>query len=1038
MHKFSMKAVAVATVIGGAMAGAVSASAALNLPTQNCSFVFNTNMRLGSRGADVMNLQKVLNMYPQTQIAATGAGSPGNETTYFGAATRAAVNKFQALHLVELGITAPTANVFAGTRGLLNAVCAGGNAGGNTGNTGGNTGTTGPVSAMLAASQPTGMIVQGQAGARLADITFTGNGTVTSVQFQRTGVSTDTTLTNVYLYDGNVRITDAASVVTGGFINFNSPSGLFTVSGSRTITVRADILNTAQGQSVGVRLNSVTANGAVSTFSNVMGNALQIANVGTASVDLNVNTGSSAVNAGTLGHIVWSSAATVSTRDVLLRAATFKFVGSAPADAFANLSLYVDGTKVAGPAVVNAANNNKVSFDLGATPYVLRTGSHTIEVRADIVKGSSRTYQFSIENVADLMLEDSNLAGVNVSATEQSATLSQSNTAYTTVTISTGSVTANVDPAFNATKVTGGATNVPVGQFTLKAYGEDVKVNTIKVTFATTSPITTLNNVSLYVNGGQVGTSQNFTVAAATAGGLTYTLGSSLIIPANSTVTLTVKADIVNASNAAYSSGTIAAKVGGVSDNAQGQSSNNLLSVAGTVVTGNTLTVSTGAGTFARTTSFNAVTVAPNSNNVKIGSFTLQAGSAEDIKVNSVGVNPAVSGDPYTITNLSNLTLKSGSETLGTPVGNPASGTTTFSFSDIVIPANTSKTFDVYADIGSAASGNVNVAMAVTYRGVVSNTNTTSSAAGVAVTSAASTLAASTLSSGSPVAQFVVGGSTFGVATFVLKTGTAGTSATVREIRFDSSDPETIESVTVGGITAPVVSGSSTVTGLNILVGSTGTNVPVTVKYAGYQNTTSGGSLTATQGNSKLTLTYVEATSGTGSVISDTTDVDSNMMIHVASKPTVTVSNGAATFSLNATSKIGEFTVTADANGKIAVASTSLSISTVGITGAELATSTLEVRVDGVAVSGVNYSHFFSSTTPVISFTTPYEIEAGQSKTFSVYGRINGAAQSGIAPSVKTSLTSAATFIWLDVLGGNTRETGTGIPNFPSNSYTAN
>ena len=328
--------------------------------------------------------------------------------------------------------------------------------------------------------------------------------------------------------------------------------------------------------------------------------------------------------------------------------------------------------------------------------------------------------------------------------------------------------------------------------------------------------------------------------------------------------------------------------------------------------------------------------------------------------------------------------------------------------------------------------------MAVTYRGVVSNTTTTSSAAGVAVTSAASTLAASTLSSGSPVAQFVVGGSTFGVATFVLKTGTAGTSATVREMRFDSSDAETIESVTVGGVTAPVVSGSSTVTGLNIVVGSTGTNVPVTVKYAGYQNTTSGGSLTATQGDSKLTLTYVEATSGTGSVITNTTDVDSNTMIHVASKPTVTVSNGAATFSLNATSKIGEFTVTADANGKIAVASTSLSISTVGISSPELATSTLEVRVDGVAVSGANYSHYFASSTPVISFTTPYEIEAGQSKTFSVYGRINGSAQSGIAPSVKTSLTSAATFIWLDVLGGNTRETGTGIPNFPSNSYTAN
>jgi peptidoglycan hydrolase-like protein with peptidoglycan-binding domain len=123
MANFSMKAAAVAAVIGGAMAGTVSASAALNLPTQSCSYVFNTNMKLGSTGVDVMNLQKVLNAYPQTRVAESGAGSPGMETSYFGPATRNAVNKFHALHLVELGITAPTGNAFAGTRALLNQIC---------------------------------------------------------------------------------------------------------------------------------------------------------------------------------------------------------------------------------------------------------------------------------------------------------------------------------------------------------------------------------------------------------------------------------------------------------------------------------------------------------------------------------------------------------------------------------------------------------------------------------------------------------------------------------------------------------------------------------------------------------------------------------------------------------------------------------------------------------------------------------------------------------------------------------------------------
>jgi len=1036
MSKFSMKATAAAVVIGGAIASAVSASAALNLPTMSCSYMFNTNMKLGSRGSSVMDLQKVLNMYPQTMIAASGAGSPGMETTYFGNATKAAVNKFQALHLVELGITAPTGNVFAGTRGLLNQVCTGTTMPG----TGTGTGSTsmGPVSATLSPNQPTSMIVQGQAAARLADITFTGNGTVTNLQLQRTGVSADTTLVNVYLYDGNTRISDAASVVTGGYINFNSTTGLFTVSGSRTLTVRADILGTAAGQSVGVKLNSMTAGGTASTFSNVNGNALQIANVIPATVQFAspitqsgscslVSGATTCVDAGTTNYNVWEGVATVSTRDVNLKAATFKFVGSAPVDSMANLSLYVDGAKVSGPSTVNALNNNKVTFDLGSTPYLLKTGSHTIDVRADIVKGSNRTISMSVENVADLMLEDTNLIGVNIAATVGASTpLTQGNSVYKVIGVNKGTVTVNTDPSFSTNKVTGGATNVPVGQYVLKAYGEDVKVNTMQLAF-TLGTITTLNNVSLYVNGGQVGTSLNYTGSA-----LTYTLGSSLIIPANTSVTLTVKADIVSTSSAAYTTGTVTALLGGVSSNAQGQSSNELTSVAPSAVSGNTLTISSGAGTFARTSGFTAFTTSPNSSSVKIGSFTLQANSAEAVKVNSITLTatataPALSNP---LTNLSNLVVKDGSTILGTPVGNPSTSNT-YSFSDITIPANGTKTFDVYADLGSA-TGTAQVDMSVSYRGAVSNTTTTSSATGVAITQSVSTLAAPALVSSSPVSQFVVGGTTYGVATFKLSTGGAGTSANIREMRFFVSGTDAATAVTVGGVTAPVVAGTSTVTGLNINIGSTGTDVPVTITYAGFQNSTTGGSLQAGV-TSTTTLTYVEGTSGSGTVITNGTAVASNPMYLVASKPTVTVSSTqGGTLILGAENKVGEFTVTADANGKIAVASTTVNVSAVGFTSPvftsfRIADGNTTITSGSVATT--------SATTAVVSFSpNAYEISAGQSKTFSLYAVVSGSASAGITPYVASSLTASG-FKWNDVLGGGTTYTGSSILNFPTNSW---
>jgi DNA-binding protein YbaB len=975
-----------------------------------------------------MNLQKVLNMYPQTQIASSGAGSPGMETTYFGNATRAAVNKFQALHLAELGITAPTGNVFAGTRGLLNQVCTTSTSNNTNTNTTTTT-TSGPVNAMLASSQPTGMLVAGQAGARLAEVTFTGNGTVTAIELQRTGVSADATLANVYLYDGNIRITDAASVVTGGYIRFNAGSGLFTVNGTRTLTVRADIASGTSGQSVGVKLNSLTANGAVSTYTNVMGNMLQIGSATPATVNFStITTTNTTVDAGTQNYKLWEGSASVGTRDVTLKAATFKFVGSAPVDAVANVSLYVDGTKVAGPSMINAANNNKLSFDL-MTGYLLRTGSHTIEVRGDIVKGSNRTMTFSIENVADLMLEDTSLYGVNVSPTVANSAMTQSNSTYRTITVNSGSVTVNVDPAFVANKVTGGATNVPVAQFTMKAYGEDVKVTSLNVTpsLSSAAPYAGgLPNVSLYVNGGQVGTSQNWT-----SGALTYNLGSSLIIPAGQTVTLTVKADIVNAtSSSSYTGGTVSVQISG-SSNGQGMSSNEIVSVASSAVTGNSLTISSGAGSFARTSGFTAVSVAPNSTNVKIGSFTLQADSSEDIRVTTLGVNPAVS--TYTITNISNLTVKSNGVTVGTPVGNPASGTSTFSFSDIVVPANSTRTFEVYADVGGASSGSVTADMQITYRGVVSNTTTTSSAAGVAITSAASTLAAPSLVSSSPVAQYVVGGSTFGIATFKLGTGSVGTTANVRELRFTTNGTDAIESITVGGVTAPVISGgTTTVSGLNIAVSYTGTDVPVTVKFSGFQNSTSGGSLQNSVTNVWVRLGHIEATSGSGSVITNTTVATSSAMVLVASKPVVTTGAGNAdTLVLGAENKVGEFTVSADANGKVSVATTSLSLSAIGVTGVEFTSPRIadgNTTISGSTVTG--------SSTMVAVFSPAYEISAGQSKTFSVYAVVSGAAQSGITPYVTSRLTSGATFVWRDVIGGNTELTGASIYNFPTSSFT--
>lgn len=79
-------------------------------------------LKKGRIHAQVKVLQQMLNQDADTQVASSGAGSPGKETTYFGNATVAAVKKFQ----LKWGIAKPGdpgyGNPGPMTRAKLNAL----------------------------------------------------------------------------------------------------------------------------------------------------------------------------------------------------------------------------------------------------------------------------------------------------------------------------------------------------------------------------------------------------------------------------------------------------------------------------------------------------------------------------------------------------------------------------------------------------------------------------------------------------------------------------------------------------------------------------------------------------------------------------------------------------------------------------------------------------------------------------------------------------------------------------------------------------
>lgn len=89
---------------------------------------FSTNLTLGSRGAQVIALQQMLNQDPDTQIAGSGMGSKGYETDYFGLLTQKAVIRFQNKYASEVvapaGLAQGNGYVGSYTRAKLNALSA--------------------------------------------------------------------------------------------------------------------------------------------------------------------------------------------------------------------------------------------------------------------------------------------------------------------------------------------------------------------------------------------------------------------------------------------------------------------------------------------------------------------------------------------------------------------------------------------------------------------------------------------------------------------------------------------------------------------------------------------------------------------------------------------------------------------------------------------------------------------------------------------------------------------------------------------------
>jgi len=1001
--------------------------------SMSCSFA--KDLTLGSKGPDVKALQQFLNSKGYT-VAKSGSGSPGNESEYFGPATKAALAKFQQANNIS-----PAAGYFGPkTRAAVNGMCTV-TTGGETG--GGVTLPAGFNVSLAETSPKAGTIVAGQTVADLAHFTFSnGNSTsvtVTSLTVTRIGVSSDNSLLNVYLYQGNNRLTDGASVVNGK-VTFTNSSGLFTVPGNSTVTVgvRADIVSGISGQSVSFAIMSasdvVSSVASVGGSFPVSGNLMTVANVS----DLlqvtmpGTPTGAgSTINAGTVNAIVWSQPINVSQRTAYLRYVRFRQIGSVQSDALQNLKLYIDGSQVSS---ANAQSDGTVVFDMTSQPVSLNTGSHSMELHADIVKGSSRNFSFSIQTPSDIVIYDSNY-GVAVSPSGATFPMSAAQT-----TINSGSVSITTDPNFTSNQTLLQASNVTLGQWSAKAYGEDVRVGQWKVTLNLTGTSTSgnyINNIAIYVNGAQVGSAQNWSVGSSTNGSTTLTFGSGNLFTmvAGQQYVVAVKGD----TSLASSTSAVLATLTEVANQSQGLTSYTTFPASDTPHAGQSLSLTGSSLTISVNPSYGSQTVGSNVSKAKIGSYVLQASNIDSVQVTQVTIGL---GGSLALTNLSNLYISENTQ------GVYPQSQNTFAV-NFTIGAGQSKVLDVFADIGNA-TGTVTTTLKVSARAVTSNTQVGNATPvnGQTVTIGTGTLGTPTLVQSLSLPSQYVAGETANQQLAVYNFSVpSGGGVNIMELGFTvnsgvASSTITRVSVTYSGVTRSGIlaysgaTGTVTISDLNIPVPGNnyaGIYVPVSVDYAQVPTVSPSG-VTST-----LKLTSVKYTSG-GTTVTNSVNVASNQVMLVGAYPVISVNNPSGSFTFSNDLKLFEFTVNSNSQtGAISLGTTTFVVNTTNISTSSLTGLSLYANNSPISGSSCNATGT-DPWTVTCTFPNDYRV-SGSGPTFALHGTVGGTPTPNAQQwSVTTKLDTANKFSWNDVSGGNvgpyTTANSTFLYNYPTVGWT--
>lgn len=1038
----------------------------------SCTTTFTRNLKQGDTGAEVMALQKFLNGNGFAVAAAGSAGSAGMETSTFGPATKAAVVKFQnafaADVLTPVGLTAGTGYWGASSRAKANTMCS----------------TTTPVPPTTpgalnvnSVAQPSNSLApQGASRVPFTKFSVTNSSSATviinGVTVQRTGLGVNAVFAGVTLVDEN-------NIQYGIAKTFNSNNqavigDTFTINPgqTKTFTVAGNMaasLGIYAGQVVGISVIGVNTTATVSGSLPISG-AMHVIN---ASLTIgSVSTSTSAFDPGTtqtknigdtavrFSGVKFTAS---SAEDVRLFSIRWRQTGTASAGDLSNVKTYVDGV---GYDTMVSTDGKYYTTVFPAGILIEKGFTKDIYVQGDITGSNvaARTVDFDIDRASDVYFIGQ-LYGYGIAV---SGTFSPWYDGYVT-TVNAGTAT-SISKA-NEVAAQNVAVNVPnqvLGGFATEFKGEAVSVQSIKMTYATTTASVGLVTSATIVN--ENGAVISGPVDAVWASGVaTINFADTVTFPTGRhvyTVKGKIPADAVN--NATIAVATVPNSSNWT--NAVGQTSGSTISLPGNTVTMNTMTVKAGAVTV-------SVSATPANQNVVAGqtAFTttnLQfdaTQSGENVRFNAIKLK-------YTDTSLAtgdvvNCFAWDGAARLNSSAVNPTTNATEYTFAfdtNLIVEKGTVKTVAVKCDVpASLTTGSFSLGVAVqpgtssnTFSGTGVDSGTTiypiaSAATGATLSIAGTGTLAVTADSSAPGYKVAAAGTT-GVTLGVLKFHATNEAINLTRVALQmsnssaSSTPGSLSQVTLWDGATQV--GTALFTGTNRNATSTLTSmvtVPadgdkvITVKgdlsaigtsQAGTEGALvqvdyDGGDATGTQGLGQSSGTAINAAATSAS---DTTFAGVRVF---RSYPTVAQGSAGSTLTVGSDVTLDKFMITANSAGAIGLDKFTINVATSSASTASGTTTVNSLKVFAYTDSGYSNpvggsfvnGQVVDTVTNLVAgdndavFNAILNIPAGTTYYFAVKGtvaQIGGTSNS--AGTVTTKLAGDSSYPILSTLMGQT------------------